>query len=84
MTRPVVRHLTRVVVRPGEVGLQQAAAILDVLARSGFQVAPQGDHLVAASSQVEAFEVKALLRLHGVRDDAYQVVLEYERAWGMM
>jgi hypothetical protein len=84
MTRPVVRHLTRVMVRPGEIGLEQAAAILEVLTRSGFQVAPDGAHVVAASGQVEAFEVKALLRLHGVRDDAYQVVLEYERAWGMM
>jgi hypothetical protein len=71
-------------VRPGEVGLEQAAAILDVLVRAGFQAASEGDQLVASSGQVEAFEVKALLRLHGVRDDAYQVVLEYERAWGMM
>lgn len=84
MKRSVVRHLTRVIVRPGEVGPQQATAIVELLRQSGFQVALEGDSIVAASSQVEAFEVKALLRLHGVRDDAYQVLLEYERAWGMM
>lgn len=63
---------------------ERAAEMIELLAGAGFRIHAEKDRMVAESTEIEAAEAKALLRSRGFGDREYQMLVEYERRWGLM
>lgn len=63
---------------------ERVAAMMDLLAASGFEFDVKKNVVYATSDQVEAFEAKHSLLEAGFKDREFQILLEYTRGWGML
>ena len=63
---------------------ERIAAMIEILANSGFSLSMKKEYIYADSENIEAVAAKRLLADKGFEDKEYQIYLEYRRQWGVM
>ena len=64
--------------------IERVNAMCAVLEELNFELTYKKNTIYAESANVEAQEIKGILKAKGFKDVEFQVILEYVRKWGML